>query len=150
MDSTILAMRAVTAVYAKQLLWPALYTVVAVYAVIFALSYWLASTFHPLWWLLALMLTPIFLAACVVWAIAFALTSRIHPKLTRTQKTLTRDIVSHVSHIAEQLGTPKFIILSRIVRDVVFGSTIRGSYLGELTHEPGEAKRKFEELRRSL
>ena len=150
MDSTILAARAVTATYAKQLLWPALYLWVGLYAVIFALSYWLAATFHPLWWLLVLMLTPIFIVGAALWGFCFAVATRIHPKLDAHQRRLTREIVAHVSSITEQLGTPKFMILGRIIRDVVFGTSLRSSYLGELTAEPGEAKRKFDELRKSF
>lgn len=150
MDSTVLAIRAITAFYARQLLWPAIYVWVGVYAIIFGFSYWLAESFHPLWWLLVLMLTPIFLVGIALWVACFVLVSRLHPKLTSHQKKLTREIVAHISHIAEQVGTPKFIILGRIVKDVVFGSSLRSSYIGELTAEPGEAKRKFDELRKSL
>lgn len=91
-----------------------------------------------------------FIVGCLAWGLCFFLISRIHPKLNKTQTKLTREIVGHITHIAEQVGTPKFIILGRIVRDVVFGTNLRTSYIGEITHEPGDAKRKFDELRKSL
>ncbi|MBH1980690.1 hypothetical protein I8H83_05530 [Candidatus Saccharibacteria bacterium] len=150
MDSTVLAVRAITASYGRQLLWPTLIVLVALYIIIFGLSWWLAAVFHPLWWLLVLMLTPLFIVGCLAWGLCFFLISRIHPKLNKTQTKLTREIVGHITHIAEQVGTPKFIILGRIVRDVVFGTNLRTSYIGEITHEPGDAKRKFDELRKSL
>lgn len=150
MDTTILAVRAVTATFGRRLLWPTLIVWVAVYLITFGLSWWLAAVLHPLWWLFVLMLTPLFVAGLALWGISYGLLARIHPKLDRTQQRLTKEIVDHVSHIAEEMGTPRFIILGRIVRDVVFGTSVRGSYIGELTAEPGEAKRKFDELRKSL
>lgn len=150
MDSTILALRAVTATFGRQLLWPTFVIAVAIYTIIFGLSWWLATTVHPLWWLFVLMLTPIFVVGLALWGISYFILARIHPKLNQAQRRLTKEIVGHVAHIAEEMGTPKFIILGRIVRDVVFGTSVRGSYIGELTAEPGEAKRKFDELRKSL
>lgn len=150
MDSTILAIRAVTATFGRRLLWPTLIVVVALYTIVFGLSWWLAATFHPLWWLLVLMVTPIFVVSLALWGLCYLILARVHPSLNQKQRQLTKEIVGHISHIAEEMGTPKFIILGRIVRDVVFGTSIRGSYIGELTAEPGEAKRKFDELRASL
>lgn len=150
MDSTILAVRAITAVFGHKLLWPVLIVLVAVYMIIFGLSWWLASAVHPLWWLLVVMLTPLFFVLSIVWVLCFALLRRIHPPLNARQKKLTTEIVDHIAHIAEELGTPRFIILGRILRDAVFGSSLGGSYIGQMTREPGEAHRKFEELRRSF
>ncbi len=150
MDSTVLAVRAITASYGRQLLWPALIIIIAIYIVIFGASWWLAAVLHPLWWLLALLFTPLFIVACLAWGLCYFLISRIHPKLNRAQTKLTREVVEHISHIAEQVGTPKLIILGRVVRDVVFGTSLKSSYVGELTKEPGVTKHKFEKLRKSF
>ena len=150
MDSTILAIRAITAIFGRQLLWPVLIIGGALYLLLFGLSWWLAAVLHPLWWLLVLMLTPLFVIGLLLWGFCFFILSRIHPRLSTKQKTLTKEIVGHISHIAEEIGTPKFIILGRIIKDVVFGNSLRGSYVGELTADSGQAKRKFEELRKSF
>ena len=150
MDATILAIRAITATLGRRLLWPVLIVLVAVYLIFFGLSWWLAAVVHPSWWLLVIMLTPLFFVLSLVWTLCFVLLRRIHPPLTARQKQLTHEIVGHITHIAEEVGTPRFIILGRILRDAVFGSTLKGSYIGQMTREPGEAHRKFEELRRSL
>lgn len=150
MDSTILAVRAITATFGRRLLWPVLIVLVAVYLIFFGLSWWLAAVVHPLWWLLVIMLTPLFFVLTLAWTFCFVLLRRIHPPLNARQKQLSNEIVDHISHIAEQVGTPRFLILGRILRDAVFGSSLKGSYIGQMTREPGEAHRKFEELRRSL
>lgn len=150
MDSTILAVRAITAHYGRQLLWPVLWIGLAIYLVIFGVTWWLATSFSNWWWLIELFATPMFFVGTLLWIACFVTIRRIHPKLNKEQRKLVREIVGHAAHIAAEMGTPKFIILGRIVRDVVFGTSIRGSYIGELTAEPGEAKRKFDELRRSL
>lgn len=150
MDSTLLAIRAITAHYGRQLLWPILWAGTTAYVVLFAVIWWLAAQVSSWWWILELILTPMFIAGLALWALCFVIIRRIHPRINKQQQKLVREIVAHAAHIAGEMGTPKFIILGRIVRDVVFGSSVRGSYIGELTAEPGEAKRKFDELRRSL
>lgn len=150
MDSTVLAVRAITAVYGRQLLWPAIIVWLAAFAVVFGLSWWLATAFHVLWWLLALMLTPLFIVGIGVWSLCFVIISRLHPPLSKDQRALTKEIVSHVTTIAGELGTPKFIILARIVKDVMFGNTLKGSYIGSMANESVETKRKFNELRQSF
>lgn len=150
MDSTVLAVRAVTAVYGRQLLWPAIIVWLAAFAVVFGLSWWLATAFHTLWWLLALMLTPLFIVGIGVWSLCFVIISRLHPPLSKDQRALTKAIVGHVTTIANELGTPKFIILARIVKDVMFGNTLKGSYIGSMANESVETKRKFNELRQSF
>lgn len=150
MDSTILAIRAITAHYGRTLLWPVLIIGVIFYICVFGLSWLLAVQLSAWWWLLVILLTPISIVCLFLWILCFAIIRRIHPKLDKKQRQLVREISGHAAHIAAEMGTPKFIILGRIVRDVVFGTNIRGSYIGELTAEPGEAKRKFDELRRSL
>lgn len=150
MDSTVLSIRAITAVFGRRLLWPVLILLIASYAIIFGLSWWLAIAIHPLWWLFVVMLTPIYLVAAILWTICFVILSRIRPPLTARQTQLTNEIVDHISHIAEELGTPRFLILGRVLRDAVFGTSLRSSYIGQLTKEPGQVHRKFEELRKSL
>lgn len=150
MDSTLLAIRAITAHYGRQLLWPVLWIGLGIYALVFGLTWWLAYNLSSWWWLIELFATPLFMIGLLLWSACFVIIRRIHPKLNKDQRKLVREIVGHATHIAAEMGTPKFIILGRIVRDVVFGTSVRGSYIGELTAEPGEAKRKFDELRRSL
>lgn len=150
MDATILSIRAITAIFGRRLLWPVLVLLIAVYAIIFGISWWLATAIHPLWWLFVIMATPIFLVGSILWAICFALLSRIHPSLNPRQTKLSSEIVDHIAHIAEEVGTPRFIILGRVLRDAVFGTSLRSSYIGQLTKEPGQVRTKFEELRKSF
>lgn len=150
MDSTVLAVRAITATYGRQLLWPALVVWIGVFAIIVGLSWWLATTVDTLWWLIAILLTPLFLVGIGVWSLCFVIISRLHPKLTKEQRALTKEIVANITTLATELGTPKFIILAHIVKDVLFGSSLRGSYIGSMASESTETKRKFDALRRSF
>ena len=150
MDSTVLAVRAITAVYGRQLLWPALVVWLAVFAVIVGLSWWLATAVDPLWWLMAVLLAPLFLVGVGIWSLCFVIISRLHPKLSKEQRQLTKDIVAGITTLAGELGTPKFMILAHIVKDVMFGSSLRGSYIGSVTSESADTKHRFDELRKSF
>lgn len=150
MDSTVLAVRAITTLYGRQLLWPALVVWLSAFAIVIGLSWWLAAAVDTLWWLMAILLTPLFLVGIGIWLLCFVIISRLHPKLDKEQRRLTKDIVAGITTLAVELGTPKFMILAHIVKDVMFGSSLRGSYIGSMASESADTKRKFDELRKSF
>lgn len=150
MDTTILTVRAVAATFVLALLKPLLFIVGGVYVVIFGLSWWLASAVHTLWWLLAIMATPLCAVLLIALGVSFLLARRLRPQMNRTQQQLAGKITAQISGIAEQMGTPRIIIFARVVRDIVVRSNIRDSYIGELAQEPGELRRNFLKLRDSF
>lgn len=150
MDTTILATRAVASTTIFSLLWPILAVVIGVYCVLFGLSWWLASAFHPLWWVVVVLVTPLFLACLIGWGISFFISSKLRPTMSASQKALSRKIADQISGIAEKVGTPKVFILMRVVYDMASRTSVKESYIGSLAKEPGELRRNFTELRDSF
>lgn len=150
MNSTILAIRAITTVYAQTILKPLLFIGIGVYAALFALIAWIAYVASAWWWLLVIIPTIIFIVALLLWSILFLLSKRLAPRMNREQKKIARKFVNHTAVAAEHLGTPRFILVFRILRDLVFPPVSNQSFLGEVSSLPGEVQRDFEALRRSF
>jgi hypothetical protein len=87
-------------------------------AVTLAIAIWLV-TVNVWWWLLAV---PV-IVFVVIGAIACLVVSRIvtllRPSLTKPQKTGVSDFVDKLEHVAEGLQTPVFLIVLRVVRDII-------------------------------
>lgn len=150
MDTTILAVRTVAATYILTLLKPLLLIVGGLYIVILGLSWWLASAVHGLWWLLAIMATPLCAVLLLALGGSFLLARRLRPQITPSQQQLAEKVTRQISALAEQIGTPKIVIFARVVRDIAMRSNIRDSYIGELAQEPGELRQNFIDLRVSF
>jgi membrane protein implicated in regulation of membrane protease activity len=148
MNSTVLAIRAITSQYAAQLLWPLLWIGVAVYALIMALIIWLAMAVSPWWLLLAFVPTIIIIAAAVVWTTAWVLSRRLAPPMNRKQKTAAKKFVGRINSVAENIGMPRFVLVFRIIKDVVTRPSSGQTFIGELSQTPGDMKREFDELRK--
>ncbi len=148
MDSTILSIRAVSSEYAKQLLWPVLFVVLGVYIGIMALIWWVAATASPWWWLLTVIPTCLVIILGSVWVVARALILRLAPTMNTQQKSATKHFVKRINRVAEHMGTPRFVIIYRIIKDALMRPTSGQTFIGEIAQEPGEMKRAFEELRR--
>ncbi len=148
MSPTILAARAVSSEFAKQLLLPILIGGVAVYAVLMAVIIWLTVALSPLWLLLAILPTFLFFIGMVLWIIARVIANRIAPDMNKTQKKATKKVVGQVGKVAEQLGTPRFVLLFRIIKDAVFPPKRRRTLISELADTPGQLHRDFEDLRK--
>ena len=147
MDSTILAIRAVTSVYALQLIYPLLWIGIGVYAIVMIIIGWIASMASAWWWLLAIVPTFAITVGIAVWIIVYLLAKRLAPRMNRKQTAATKKFVKHIGRIAEHLGTPKFVLIFRVVKDVIARPASGRTFIGEITQEPGEMRRDFDELR---
>ncbi len=147
MEQTIRAVRAITSEYAKRWLWLPLVIGVAVYVVVMGLIWWVAVVASAWWWLLAIVPTFVFLVALTLWMIARMIVGRMAPVMSKKQKKAARRFVGRIDKVAERLGTPKFVILYRILKDVIAHPTSSKTYIGEIASEPGEMRRAFDELR---
>lgn len=148
MSSTVQAVRAVTSEYAKQLLRPILFIGVGAYALIMLIIGWIAYAASPWWLLLAFIPTILFCVGLAIWIGVRVTASRIAPTMNREQRTATRKVVKLVGSVAEQLGTPRFILIFRIIKDVVFPPSSKQTLIGELAETPGQLHRSFNELRK--
>ena len=148
MSSIVSAVRAVTAEYAKQILWPLLFIGIGAYAFVMALVIWIAVAVSPWWMLLGTLPTILFCVALAIWIGVRVTASRLSPDMNKEQKAATKKVVKRVGAVAEQIGTPRFILIFRIVRDVVFPPKSKQSLISELAETPGQLHREFEELRK--
>lgn len=147
MDSTILAIRAVTAEYAKRLLWLPLIIGVAAYVVVLLLVGWIASSAGAWWWFLAILPTGIFMVALALWILARLFAMRLAPSMNKAQRQAVRHFSKRIDKVAEHVGTPKFILIFRITKDLVARPTAGKTFIGEIAQEPGEMRRAFDDLR---
>lgn len=148
MSPTILAVRAVTSLYVRQILLVIIAVGLVIYALVVAIVVWLSSAVSPWWSLLGVIPTLLVFIGCFLWAIVWVLAKRLSPTMNKKQKTATKKVVQGVSKAAEQLGTPRFIILFQIVKDIVFPPKNNQTFIGELSETPGKLKRDFENLRK--
>lgn len=148
MSPTILAIRAVTSTYAQGLLWLPLFIGCAIYAVIMVIIGLVAYASSAWWWLLAIGPTIIFLVALTIWIVVYLFAKGIAPPMNKRQRKATKQFVGRLSTAAEHLATPKFVLIFRVIRDMMMRPTSDRTLIGTLAHEPGEMRREFEELRK--
>ncbi len=148
MDATFFAVRAVTSEYAQQLLRPVLVVGCGIYGVLLAVVALLAFQISQWWWLLAIVPSLLFLIALAIWLGIFIGARRLSPPLNAAQRKATKRVVKQTSKVAEQLGTPRGILLYRIAKDVIFPPKNQRSLIGELAETPGQLHREFENLRK--
>lgn len=147
MDSTILAIRAITSLYVKRLLLPILVIGFGVYVAVIGIIWWIAASVSNWWWLLAIVPTLVVLVGLAIWTVVRVLVGRISPPMNKRQTTAAKKFIKRIDGAAEHIGTPKFIIIYRVIKDVLFRPTNGKTYIGEIANEPGEARREFDELR---
>lgn len=148
MSSSVLAVRAVTAVYARQLLLPVLWIGLGTYAIVMAIIIWIAYAVSPWWLLLAFLPTIVICVGLALWLGVWFTAKKISPDMDKRQKAATKKVVKKLNDVAEQVGTPRFVLIFRIARDVVFPPKTGRTLVGELADMPGELHRSFQELRK--
>ena len=147
MNSTVLAIRAITSLYVKRLLLPILLIGLAIYAAIIGLVWWIAVMSSGWWWLLAVLPTFVIAVGLVLWLIARTVAIRIAPVMNKKQTAATKQFIKRIDGVAEHIGTPKFVIIYRVIKDIIVRPTSSKTYIGEIANEPGEMRREFEDLR---
>lgn len=147
MNATILAIRAITSIYAQQLLLPVLWIGVSVYVLVLTLVIWIASISSPWWTLLAVVPTVLIVAGIFLWVVVWALAQHLAPPLNAEKRQAAKQFIAHISRVAEQAGTPKFVLIMRVIQDVVFAPDTSRTFIGEIASTPGDMHRDFERLR---
>lgn len=92
-------------------------------------AFWL-TTFSEWWWLLFI---PVVIMLCVGLAIgivALLLIRYIRPDQTKKQKQAVSQFVDKLQGVADIVGTPKIIILFRVIRSIAAPS--KEPYLSDL------------------
>ena len=138
-----LAVRAVSAEFARRIYVPVVYGVGIALFVLIALSIWLV-TISGWWWLLlapVIFLTVIFIAAAALTRFALA---ALRPAQTSAQKAKVRSFVDALQKTSETIQTPKFVILFRLVKDMFVPS--KETYINELSGTASSLRNGFKEV----
>lgn len=122
MKPTFLAVRAIGAEYARRLWWIVLIIVIVVSLIAAALLAWAVS--ESAWWLLlAIPVGVLISVAAVVIAVIGLLINYVRPEQSKSTKKKVKNFVGKLKFASEIVGTPKFILLFRIVRSIAAPSS---------------------------
>ncbi len=141
--TTFDAVRAIGAEFSRRTLRPVVLIGAAVLAVLIALGGWL-TTVSPWWWLLEV---PLLFGAVVFTVLVLIARTAIRvadPPQTIDQKDAVRNYVDKLQRIAENLQTPQFVILYRVVRDIA--SPRSGGYIETVSNDSKSLAPDFTQL----
>ena len=120
--ATLLAVRAVGAVYGRRIWKTVALIALCIAAIAVALCIWLVSL-SAWWWILAIVVgMGISIAAVVLFVFRMVLNS-IDPVKTTQQKETVRVFADKLQFVKELTETPKFIILFKLIRSVAAPSS---------------------------
>ncbi len=130
MKPTILTIRAVGAEFARRILYPIIIIVGSISLLLAGLGVYL--TLQNAWW--GLLLFAIISAICIaiaVLTIAFMTVRTVRPLQNPIQRKAVRKFVDKLEQLSEVIGTPKFILLFRIIKDIAAPRT--DGFIGSMT-----------------
>ena len=144
MNSFVLALRAIGTQLAMRLYVPAVIAGSIIAVLLIAAALWL-TTLGDWWWLLFI---PITIAACIaigIASVALLLIRYVRPDQTKEQQRAVKQFVDKLQGVVDIAGTPKFIILFRVVQSIAAPS--QSSYLSSVVKNR-ELASDFRELQR--
>jgi len=143
----IIVIRAVGTEFARRLFLPAALIVLGVAIVSIVTMIWLLTI--SAWWLL--LAVPVFLLV-VVSVILLAVTSvviqTVAPQQTARQRSEVKRFVDKLQTLSDVIQTPKFILLFRIVKDIVLPS--QNGFIQSTSGDTLSLKKDFQALQRSF
>ena len=118
MNTSVPVVRAIGSEFAQR----KLNSLIIIYAIVVSLlmvgAVWL-TTINVWWWLLAVPVIVLALAGFVALLAVRLLIRFIRPELNKVQKKAVKDFVDKLERVAENLQTPMFVIVFRVVRDML-------------------------------
>ena len=132
MDAFVLTIRAIGAALALRLAIPVVIVTSVWFVVFYGGTLWL-TTLSGWWWLLMIPITTLFCIALGVGFVFFMLIRHVRPPQTKAQKQAVKEFVDKMQHIAEIAGTPKFLILVRVVRSIA--APTKDTYLSDILQD---------------
>lgn len=146
MKANIIAIRAITAEFARQFVQPFLWLGVGIMAMLLLLVGLLAFTFSQWWWLLVIPIVLLGLVGIVVWLLVRFILGRISPRLDGQQKAATKQFVTKLQFATETIQTPYPIIIFYVIRDIILRRD--SGFISELTQQSKTLRPDFEELKK--
>jgi hypothetical protein len=147
MNETILAVRAVASEFGRRIYKPVAIGYGIVASVIVGILIWLL-TMSAWWLLLAVPLFIITIAATILMIIAGIIIKSVSPTQTKQQRADVSGFVDGLQRLSEVTQTPKFILLFRIVKDVVMPT--QKSFIQSVMADSVSVKADFQSLIRSF
>ncbi len=122
MKSYVLSIRAIGSEFARRLWMQFLPIFLVTAAALIALQLWLASL-SSWWWLLVIPISIFIGVGLVVGFVFRMLISYVRPVQTKEQAITVRHFVDKLQFVNEITGTPKIIILFRVIRSIAAPSS---------------------------
>lgn len=148
MNTTVLAIRAVTATYARHILKPVFFIGIGVYALVMALIIWISVAVDRWWLVLAIVPTFLIIVGLGAWVLVWKLSGRLSPQMNKKQRAATKKFIHHIDDVAEHIGTPRVVLVFRVLKDVAVRQKTSRTFIGEIAQKPGDMKRDFDDLRK--
>lgn len=145
MKSSITAIRAVTAEFARQFVQPFWWVGIGMLTVMVVIMAILALTLSPWWWLLAIPIAIAGLAGVIIWLLVSFILNRVSPSLNQKQKTATKHFVTRLQSTTETIQTPYPVIVFYVVRDIILRRD--SGFISEVTEHSKTLRPDFEHLR---
>lgn len=143
MQPTILAIRAIGSEFARRMFYPVVITSGIAAVVLIGGAIWLMTL--SAWW--GLLLFALVSALCIGIAVAtvvFLTIRTVTPAQNPVQKKAVKAFVGKLQLLSETVGTPKFILLFRIVKDVA--APRADGFIGTLTGTSATIKKDYTAL----
>jgi len=125
--NNLVIIRAIAAEFAHRIYVPVLVMVIILALLLIGLSIWLV-TISAWWWILAVLIYVFILAIGVVLVVVRGIIGAVNPRQTKTQRSAVKAFVDKLQNLSDITQTPKFILLFRILRDVV-SSEKKGAFI---------------------
>lgn len=146
MKSYVLSIRAIGSEFARRLWMQFLPISLVAAAALIALQLWLASL-SSWWWLLVIPISIFIGVGLVVGFVFRMLISYVRPAQTTEQKSKVRNFVDKLQFVNEITGTPKLIILFRVIRSIAAPSS--DSFLKDIV-ETKKLRADFQSITRDF
>jgi hypothetical protein len=147
MKPTISVVRAIGAEFAKRMLKPILTIGVTAAAVLLSVGGWL-TTQSAWWWIMEAVFILGSLLFAVLVVVARIIISSVGPTQSRSQKQAVGRFVDKLERVAEHLQTPQFVILYRVIRDIVRPRP--GNFIETVSRDSKTLAPDFNELRKQF
>jgi len=141
------AIRSIAAEFALRLYFPVAIIFVSLAVVVLALCIWLV-TINAWWAILLVVLLFIVVLVSALLVVGLVVIKRVAPSQSKSQKKQTKSLVDKLLRVAEVTGTPKFILLFNVIKDVVRPSE-RG-YIASISSDTVTLKHDFIALKDSF
>lgn len=140
-NPTTLAVRAIAAAFAKQLLLPPVIGIGVVLLLLWVGLVLLAINVSAWWLLLGFVLIPASFIVASVAIILWMLIKRLTPAMSTTQKEAANRFVEHVTTYTDLVGMSRFLFAFYIVRHAIQRKP--GTYFDELLDRSKELRTDF-------